>query len=241
MSGKIYPNRESIKCNGHNRKGEICGRWAMMGMTKCKYHGGASLKGAASPLLIHGRYSKYLPESLQEKYLIALHDPNLLQLRDDVALMDARLGEMFEKLKQGESGGAWISVSKAFQKLRSARDEGMKAMEFEAMHALEDAIEKGVSDLESWQEIHATVDQRRRLVADEYKVQVNLKQMMSAEKAMSLLAAVVEAIKRAVNLHCQDKKQAQRILQTVSTDLAVMTNLKENEPRLALQAAMENG
>ncbi|MBI2934683.1 MAG: hypothetical protein HYY29_03830 [Chloroflexi bacterium] len=233
---KPYPSRDSLRCHAHSKNtGAPCKNWAMIGSTVCRLHGGKSLRGAEHPNFTGGRFSKYLPDSLRDKYMTALKDPELLQLRDDIALMDARLAELFEKLDKGESAAAWLHVAKAFKQLGSSED----AVREMAMEAMQEAIEKGVRDLESWQEIHTTVEQRRRLVTDEYKVQTNLKQMMTAEKAMALLALVADVVRRAVTIHCEDKKQAQRIMQAVSQELNLASNLKEYSPRLALQGAID--
>ncbi|MDO8751151.1 MAG: hypothetical protein Q7K03_08415 [Dehalococcoidia bacterium] len=241
---EVLPLKEDakpLKCNARDRDGSICRNYVTRGMTKCHKHGGASLRGIASPRFIHGRYSKYLPKHLAEIYALALNDPNLLQLKDDIALMDARLGEMFGKLDRGESVAAWSQVTRSFKKFLNARALSLEAVEDLAVTELQTAIEKGMGDYESWQEIHATIEQRRKLVQDEHRVQINLKQMITAEKAMTLLAVVVDSMKRSVNLHCRDKQQAEKILMSVSQDLFKITGINTVEPRFALQDAITNG
>ena len=47
-------------CNAMARGyGEQCKNPAVRGMTKCRNHGGKSLRGIASATYKHGRYSKY--------------------------------------------------------------------------------------------------------------------------------------------------------------------------------------
>lgn len=233
MGESLFPGKESRQCNALTKRGTPCHYWAVPGMEKCRFHGGLSPKGIEHYKFVHGRYSKHLPKNLSELFETALSDPNLTRLRDDIALMDARLAQMFQKLDHMETAAAWIQVGRSFAKLRRAQAEEHEAVAAEAMNELAKTIEQGVGDLESWQEIHATVDQRRKLVADEHRQMIALKQTMTAEKAMALMAVVVDSIRRAVTAHCTDNKQANRILMDIQKDLATVSNLKDN-PRLAL-------
>lgn len=76
------------------RSGQQCQRHAMIGKTVCHMHGGKTRGGMASPVLKHGRYSKFLPTHLMERYQESLNDSDLLSLREEIALIDARLSEL---------------------------------------------------------------------------------------------------------------------------------------------------
>ena len=87
-----------------------CKRGAMAGRSVCYNHGGASPVGAASPQFKNGRYSKFLPERLRDRYQEAQRDPEILVLRDEVALADARLADLLTRVDAGESGALWKEV-----------------------------------------------------------------------------------------------------------------------------------
>lgn len=53
-------------CNAKTRNGTPCKSKAMAN-GRCRMHGGASLSGAEHPNYRHGRYSTYLPASIEEK------------------------------------------------------------------------------------------------------------------------------------------------------------------------------
>lgn len=63
---------------------------------RCRIHGGATPGGFASPHFKTGRYSKVLPAALRDRYEQARGDEDLLSLRDELALVDARIGEVLQ-------------------------------------------------------------------------------------------------------------------------------------------------
>lgn len=69
---------------------------------KCRKHGGLTPKGFACSSTVHGRYSKYIPQSLGASYKDSLSDPELLHLRSEIALMDTRITELLSQLKDIE-------------------------------------------------------------------------------------------------------------------------------------------
>lgn len=91
-------------------------------------------------------------------------DPELLALRDEIALTDARLIEAAKKA--------------------------------------------------DWQEADKLIEQRRKLVESEQKRLVAMQQMLSAEEAHVLIAALI----RAVTAHVSDRKQ----LAAIGADMAAI-------------------
>lgn len=178
------------------RSGEQCKRGAVPGGTKCHIHGGKSLVGAASPAFRTGRYSKHLPARLMARYQEAQSDPQLLALRDEVALVDARLADLLGRVDTGESARRWQEAQEAFEELRRAQRKGKDgAKEFiAALDDLEQALRSG-NDYGLWAEIASVVDLRKRLVESERKRLVEMQQMITAERAMVLLSRVVDIIR----------------------------------------------
>jgi hypothetical protein len=67
---------------------------------RCRLHGGASLAGVASPTWKNGRWSKYLPAHLAARFQEGLNDRQLMQLRQDTALIDAALTTYTQHMKE---------------------------------------------------------------------------------------------------------------------------------------------
>jgi hypothetical protein len=179
--------------------GEQCRRRAVAGKTKCVVHGGKTPGGIASPHFKHGRYSKYLPDRLLGRYQEALADPELLSLRDDVALVDGRLTELFEQLDTGRSEALWEELQEAYRELTRAIGTQDTTRLRAQLTRLGDLLDQGASDHVLWQEIVELQEHKRRLGESERDRLVKMQQMITVERTMALLAAVASEIKRHVS------------------------------------------
>ena len=78
-----------------------CTQWPLKGRDCCKYCGGKSPAGVASPHWRNGsrsRYMKHLPQDLKAAHEQALADENLESLRDELALLTNRTQEVLDRL-----------------------------------------------------------------------------------------------------------------------------------------------
>lgn len=186
------------RCNGHNRDGSLCRRSAVNTSTKCRAHGGATPRGIASPHFKDGSRSKYLPMRLRESYHEALTDPELLNLRGDIALLDARLNDVLGRVDTGESGQRWLELREQKVALIAARRANNTNAVNAALNELFTLIDTGAPDIESWQEIQQLLEQRRKLVETERRRLVDMQQMITAEQATLLFTALLASVKRHV-------------------------------------------
>jgi hypothetical protein len=188
-----------MQCTAKSKQsGAQCRNQAINGTTKCRMHGGASLAGVASPTFKTGRYSKFLPERLAGKYAEALADQNLLALRDEIALVGTRLGELVARLDTGESERRWQLLQDAYADLQAATRQNNAAAFKTALAQLGAALDAGGQEYALWREIAELTEQRRRLVDSEHKRLVSMQQMISTEQAVVLLAAITDIIRRNV-------------------------------------------
>src|SRR3990167_2330995 len=139
-------------CGAKTRKGVPCRAYAMPN-GRCRMHGGATPSGPASANYRHGRYSKYLPARLAERYLEAESDPELLSLRSELALVQARLPALLRQVDTGEAGALWLAARKSFADLKIANAAGDTKKASEAFRDLDYYLEKGAADHLIWMEI----------------------------------------------------------------------------------------
>jgi hypothetical protein len=184
-------------CGAKKKDGTPC-RMSPMPNGRCRLHGGKSLAGIASPLFKDGRYSRFLPARLGPRYDEARADGELLALREDIALTDARLGDLLSRVDTGESGALWRSLMAAREDLLARRKAGDTVGQIAALNQIVELIAEGHADYRAWGEVAAVLDQRRRLVESERKRLVEMQQMISSERMMVLLGAVVGVIQEHV-------------------------------------------
>lgn len=92
------PHGKARKCGAKTRGGGKCQRPGTGAGGRCRLHGGATPNGAALPQFTHGRRSKYLLHGTGDKYREALADRELMRIRQDVALVEALIGDLTTKL-----------------------------------------------------------------------------------------------------------------------------------------------
>ena len=121
----------SAKCKSTSQQ---CRRRAVKGKRVCTVHGGLTPAGAASPHYRTGRYSKCLPARLTERYHEAQADKRLLELREEIALIDARLADLL-------TVEAWPEIYEVIeQRRRLVESEHKRLVETKQMLSVESAM-----------------------------------------------------------------------------------------------------
>lgn len=180
--------------------GQRCKRWAVTGYRVCQVHGaGSPHKGRPGGRPVtNGRWSKQLPTRLLERYETSARDAELLALREEIALVDSRIGDVLSRVDSGESGAIWQAVGLAYAALMQAKSAG-KAKEFAAaLGDLGALIERGRQDYAAWADVIGLIEQRRRLVESERKRLVDMQNMMTAEEALTLAARLASIVREHV-------------------------------------------
>ena len=184
-------------CGAKTRSGGVCQNWAMAN-GRCRMHGGKVPRGAALPQFKHGRYSKAIPARMLQAYEAAANDPELLDLRQSVALIDARLIDLLAGIDAGETVGRWQAMRKAYYAFRAALqahdDPGM----VRAISAMEDLISRGVSEAEAWGEIRGLLDDRRKHTETQQKLETAGERGIPASELVTFMAALQKLIESVV-------------------------------------------
>jgi len=171
---------------------------------RCHKHGGATPTGIALPQFRTGRYSKYLPARLVGRYEEAAADPELLALKDDIALLDTRIAQTVSALDTGESADAWSSLFALWQGLdrdmQALLDSGETPESMEStIAALGETIRTGLSQGYVWGEIRGLLKERAALVSGEQKRLVDMQQYVTATQALGFVAAVMASVRKHVD------------------------------------------
>jgi hypothetical protein len=208
-----------MKCAGKNRRGKPCGKNAMIGRRHCKTHGGGKPCGVNHHNFKHGKRSHYLAfsQDLLQKYEEAMADPELIEYRDSIALLEARICSLLES---AESNLLWARTQRAFCRYEAAFDDGdAKAIiaNFDKLKAL---VNKGYADSVRWREIYDTIEQQARQKDREIKRLVLMEQFIPAEIFMTFIAFLVDAAKRTIKDRDSLRSFAEEINRAVDTRIA---------------------
>ena len=188
------------RCRATSKQsGDRCKRHAAKGRNVCSMHGGKSLRGLDSPHFKTGRYSRSLPDRLAERYHEALADEGLMHLNDEIALIDSRLQDVLERLHtEGEGPGAWQQAQDARQRLEQAIAQDDANATRAGLVMVGEAIASGRDECAAWGMILGLVEQRRKLVDTERRRLLDEDRVVTIDRLMILMAAVVDIVRRHV-------------------------------------------
>ena len=177
--------------------GERCKNPARRGYNVCSVHGAGKGKKRGGRPITTGRYSKLLPYDLLERYEASRNDPELLNLRDEIALLDAHIQDLTGHLSSG-GPATWSQVEANVKRAAEALKEGKLSDVHQGLEAAMQALEQSEADQSTWAELLVLLEQRRKLVESERKRLVELQQVITAERAMTLIVAVVDVVRQHV-------------------------------------------
>lgn len=178
---------------------------------RCVTHTNGNFRGVGSKNHRDLRYSKALPARLLERYEEAASDPELLSLREEVAIVETRTEEVMSKFDTGESGAIWKKLNKSMLQYKTAEnmlrnknlseesESNWTNKRDEALESMIQSVEYGVSDYAAWQEVLSLFQQRKVLVEAEQKRLIAMQQMITAESAMTMQVRILNIIKNHVN------------------------------------------
>lgn len=185
---------DSPICGAKTRDGGECQN-AAMANGRCRMHGGLSPAGVASPRFKTGKFSRYLPERLLERYEEAQGDETLLELRDEIALTDTRLLDLLSRVDTGESGAIWKKLQQLWKEYQR-EEQTVKGTDL--LMEIGRTIAAGAADYAAWDEVNKQLGLRKGLSESQRKREIELQQGITAEQAMILIAQLTDIIRRHV-------------------------------------------
>lgn len=198
------PTGGHIQCTAKSRRSGVqCRGIAVSGSPnkKCRMHGGNAQHaiGAANPQFKHGRHSKYLPSQLDTLYREALANPDLLELADHIALLEARIQSILAENAAGDPVPRWSDFRTQFDRLATAVLTGDPEAINAELASIFATLDAGAKWDSTWEQVTGTLEQLRKLTDTEVKRKKELNQMVPIERVVILMAAVANAVKRHVS------------------------------------------
>jgi hypothetical protein len=132
------------------------------------------------------------------RYAEAQRDPELGSVREEIALIDARLADVLSRVDTGESAALWTALGDALADGDLAEAQRLASA--------------GRADWGAWAAVLDLVERRRKLVETEVGRLVKLGQAITAERAALLLASVADIVRR----HVTDREALSGISREIS-------------------------
>lgn len=195
-----------MQCKGMSKQsGQQCKRHATKGYQVCYIHGGKTPRGAESKSFQHGRYSTSMPDHLLERYAASLDDDERHDLRDEIAVAEAKVGECLQRMsvEPGDSDTLWQALRRMEAEMRRApqgspRRGALLATILQVVREGGD-IALASQDLDRW------IARKTRSVETDMRVAKEKQHMVRVEEFMTAMSAVLDVIRR--NVHDDDTRR----------------------------------
>ena len=165
---------------------------------RCRLHGGATPSGFASPHAKHGKYFKYLRADVLDRYEASRSDPDLLALKDEIALIDSQTLTLLAEYGDVELIATWADLAWLKLQMNKYRASNNNAGMAQTISAILDCIDVGAGAVAKREEVNNLIERRRRLVETERKRQIAMKLHATAEEQMLLVMKLAALVKEYV-------------------------------------------
>jgi hypothetical protein len=186
-------------CGARRRDGGRCRQPGMSPSGRCRLHGGKSPRGLASPLTKTGRYSRDLPTRVAARYESALADPELLSVRDDIALLQGSIQEVMSEIREAESRPDFDAILGSVEEIAGNWRTWEWTQMDAAMEKLRSLIAGRVSQRQAMREIRELIKEKASLVSQENKILADREQMITVEQFLMAMRAMGAAVRRLVD------------------------------------------
>lgn len=195
---KEYPMNKQIphECGAKTRSGGKCHKHPGNN-GRCRLHGGASLVGVASPRFKHGRYSKYMPASLAERYEKLSESALFKQHREGLALVQARISQLLEQIGEGGVADQALLINQ-LELLESSIIRGQIDQSLQIVRECKEYVNASDTDTKQWHEISRLIEQSRKLVDSDAKQRFAFDQVLTVDETVVFVSRVATLVKHYV-------------------------------------------
>lgn len=182
---------------------------------RCRIHSGGAKRGVENPLTKTGRYSLDLPTRVAARYEQALADPELLSVRDDIALLQGAIVDIMADLKDAEARPDLEAIVKSVDRI-SAEWQGWEWTKMRSeLASLREALVGRQSQRASMREVRDLIKEKAALVHQENRLLADRQQLITVEQYLLGMRALGAAVRRLV-----DNPQTLRAIDTEFRRLA---------------------
>jgi hypothetical protein len=180
--------------------GERCRGLAVTGRPFCYHHddtGSRTQHGFAHPAFKHGKYSRDLPSRLLSRYEQSIADPELAAMTHEIGVLDARIGELLNRIDKGEAGALWSQLTQMSTEAAAyaASDTADGLILAGGLWAeMAKLIKRGASEWKAWDSVVNLMEERRKIVDTETKRKERERRSMDYKQAIILVSTIRQII-----------------------------------------------
>lgn len=209
-------------CGARTRDGGHCGNLPLEDRSRCRMHGGESLRGPRVNTFKDGMRSRVLPTRLLDRYQAALDDNTLLSLREDVALITTLLDDKLERWADSGSDPDWQDVFAQIDLIKTSFRSWEWERAEQELQLLVDRVQARRSEGVILDEVRSLIDQRAKLATQEHRRLIDLDQVLTVEQVVTIAAALAAVVREIVpdqRVHGQLEDGFARVLSIQATAL----------------------
>jgi hypothetical protein len=193
--------------------GKPCPRPGTGAGGRCRYHGGASPTGIASPHFKHGRYAKHLGPKWEEAYVNSLNDSEgLLDLTETLAVLDVNVQRAAERTKQKDTPLFRENACELYDKARAAESSEESARLLTELGKL---LHRGASEDGAFRTLANAATQLSKRAEAAWKVRLSAATAINAADLTGVLAKLVSVLREEIH----DRGVREQVLRRVTSEV----------------------
>lgn len=226
---------DALQCNAKAKStGQRCNNPAVSGSTKCRLHGGKSLKGQASPTYKHGGFSNYLPERLVKIYDAVEADGEHNVLSRNIKLREVFIREKLAAIDDvPDSAETWKQLRDALDELNKAYRSSDDGKVYGAIAKMERLVDERELYYQAVSEIRRDLAEQRADKQAISAIEHRGENAITAKELMVFMGAVLHVINNTVT------SQAERIRIHEQIDNLFTTPTKDVESKFPITITQE--
>ena len=159
-------------------------------------HGGNTPRGPALPQFKTGRYSKYLGGALGDAYKSSLANPELFDLKDSVAMLDAIAQRAAQRADEADTPKFRERSLKRFNEAQDALADGDTARASDHLRSLGKLLRAGVREDASMRFLSESITNYSKRAEEATKLALAKHAAIPAADLVILFARLAEAVTR---------------------------------------------
>lgn len=155
---------------------------------------------------------KSVPKGIRKQFDELMRDPELLEGRAELAMLNTRLAQLAARIGTNESGPTWRVLAATFDEFTRANAANDQAAQLVALNTLNGIITGAVNDEVAWAEYTEYAKEVSKVAEREWKRVLKNRTVATVEQVHALFQSLSEA----VLLYVTDTKARQQIADHVN-------------------------